>query len=311
MAVGITMTGILITSKQLRELRYFFKNFSLVVEFCLGCFERVGPDSTTLVVTQGGSSGSPVVDINGRVVGINAGSKHKSSSAYFLPLDRVQRALRELAAKAPKTPQEDWQDTKVQRGTLQAVFVFKGYDEARRLGLSRPTEASIRNETNEENTGLLQAETVVPGGPAEGKILEGDALIRIEGEVVTDFVTLESHIDYRVGANVTLDLERGGEHVREVVPVQDLDEISPSSFLQMGGGIIHALSHQQARGYNTHYGQVSIFVLRFCSLISGSGFSQFWKKCAGLRCRFGTCTFGSSTARRYLQLESQKSGQHD
>jgi len=142
--------------------------------------------------TKGGSSGSPVIDVQGRAVGLNAGGKNKAASAYYLPLHRVVRALEIVKNHWNKRINKiadtfaiggsncrsaenvlddgtrggsdmyniyplgkDWSSQCIPRGDLQATFVFKGFDEVCRLGLRRETEAEARK------VGL---DTLPPGG---------------------------------------------------------------------------------------------------------------------------------------------------
>ena len=79
--------------------------------------------------TKGGSSGSPVLNMCGEAVGLNAGGKNKAASAYYLPLHRVVRALRLL--QECHQPDGTWRQPTISRGDLQTTFVFKGFDEVR------------------------------------------------------------------------------------------------------------------------------------------------------------------------------------
>lgn len=45
---------------------------------------------------------------------------------------------------AGQGPVWSWGASQIPRGDLQTTFLFKGFDEARRLGLNRDTEANVR-----------------------------------------------------------------------------------------------------------------------------------------------------------------------
>ncbi len=187
--------------------------------------------------TSGGSSGSPVVNLDGRVVALNAGGSTKAASSFYLPLDRVVAALDHIRREEP-----------VPRGTLQAVFEYKPYDELRRLGLSATEETALRNQFPEATGALVVAETL-PEGPASGVLLPGDILLAADGEPLASFVPLEARLDARVGSSVTLKIERGGTPLSVDVGVQDLHRISPASYLEVSRSILHDLSFQQARNH--------------------------------------------------------------
>jgi S1-C subfamily serine protease len=188
--------------------------------------------------TSGGSSGSPVIDIQGRVVALNAGGANNAASSFYLPLERVQRVLKLIQEGKPVT-----------RGTLYTVFSYTPYDELERLGLPLDIEAGVRRQFP-QGTGMLAISSVLPGTPSALALQPGDILLRVNGRYVTTFDPLEETLDSSVGRRIRLDLERGGRPVSVTLPVGDLTAITPSSYVQFGDAVVNTLSYEEARQLN-------------------------------------------------------------
>ncbi|KAK3366450.1 serine protease-like protein [Podospora didyma] len=183
----------------------------------------------------GGSSGSPVVNINGYAVALQTGGRADGASTdYFLPLDRPLRALKCLQDKKPIT-----------RGDIQCQFLLKPLDECRRLGLGPEWEAQMRK-TFPKETNMLVAQMVLPDGPSHGKVEVGDVLVKVNDEMLTQFSRFDAILDSLVGETVTLLLSRRGEKVEVQIEIGDLHKITPDRFVSVSGGIFHDLSYLQA-----------------------------------------------------------------
>ncbi|MFZ9967879.1 MAG: trypsin-like peptidase domain-containing protein, partial [Steroidobacteraceae bacterium] len=188
--------------------------------------------------TSGGSSGSPVIDVTGKVVGLNAGGSTGAASSFYLPLARVARALALLQSGQAVT-----------RGTLQVVFRYTPYDQLRRLGLTAETERRHRK-LFPARTGMLVVAEVQPSSEAAGQLEVGDILTALDGSPVAEFDALAAQLDDSVGSRVSVEVERGGLARRVDLRVVDLETLSPASLLELGDTVLHDLSWQMARHLN-------------------------------------------------------------
>ncbi|GAU12769.1 hypothetical protein TSUD_122620 [Trifolium subterraneum] len=164
--------------------------------------------------TKEGSSGSPVIDWRGRAVALNAWGNTSNTLAFFLPLERV-------------------------------IFLHKGFYETRPLGLISETEQTVRQDSPASETGMLVVESVVPGGPADKHLEPGDVLVRVNDQVIIQFLKLETKLDDNVNSNIELQIERGGSSKTLTILVEDLHSITPDYFLEVSGAVIHPLPYQQ------------------------------------------------------------------
>ena len=96
---------------------------------------------------------------------------------------------------------------------------------------------------------MLVAKVVLPEGPSDKCIKEGDVLVTVNGEILTQFVRLDEILDDNVREKVKISLQRGGEDIEVDIEVGDLHRITPDKFVSVAGASFHTISYQQARRY--------------------------------------------------------------
>ncbi|KAI8343027.1 hypothetical protein BC941DRAFT_465199 [Chlamydoabsidia padenii] len=219
--------------------------------------------------TSSGSSGSPVLDLQGRAIALNAGGASRASSSYYLPLYRVRRALQCI---------QQQQTQVITRGTLQTEFIYRSYDELLQLGLAKHIEQRLRSlnsaspphheqdgtvllgQNDEEHQGLLVVKSLLPDGPASAHLEPGDILLTVNGQLVSTFIELEDILDKRVKQSIDLVVSRAGKLIECSLTVQDLHEITPHRYVEFGGGVMHDLSYQMAHSYGLSLRNPGVYV---------------------------------------------------
>jgi len=185
--------------------------------------------------TSGGSSGSPVIDVNGNAVAMVAGGYGGAAKDLYLPLDHALRALQFFESGMP-----------VLRGTIQSHWILEQPADCRARGVSD----NILQKHGTERSGLLVAERVIEKGPSAGKIVEGDVLLAVNGGNVNTLSRLESLMDEAVGKQINVRIARYGTEYVFDLNVQDFFKLTPYRLLEFAGSIFHDVRYGAAFRYN-------------------------------------------------------------
>ncbi|KAJ1827251.1 hypothetical protein LPJ56_001761 [Coemansia sp. RSA 2599] len=174
--------------------------------------------------TRGGSSGAPVLDIEGDAVALNVGGIDKTQQSLFRPLHRVVKSLEKLR-----------QGVIPARGTLQTMFQFVSNEHLAKMGLPL-ADIQLLYPQFVATKGMIKVDCMVPGSPANRHLCVGDIIFAANSSPVTDFESLLDVLDCAVGRSVSLSLFRDKMLMTVSVPVTDLYSITPSKLLRIGAG---------------------------------------------------------------------------
>ncbi len=189
-----------------------------------------------------GNSGGPLVDMNGRVVGINSAIFSKSGGSigigFAIPANMVKSVL--AAAKGGgKTVRRPWLGAR-----LQAVSP----EIAEGLGLSRPS-------------GALLADVDAAGPAAEAGLKRGDVIVAVDGQPVDDPEAVGYRLGTRpLGGQATLEVLRNGKKTaaqiklvaapetpaRDAIRLKGQSPFAGATVLNLSPAVVEELSVQGA-----------------------------------------------------------------
>jgi len=213
------------TSEYHRKFHNSMIAYSLVTHYLQGSAD-----------TSGGSSGSPVVNKKGDVVGMVSAGECIKSTDYYLPVDKMRYVLSSLRAEEP-----------VQRGTIQSTWLVKTRAECNALGVTWETL-----ETHSVGkSGLLSVDQVLPEGPSHGKVQPGDILLQANNSKFESLTDFEGLLDRNIGGTIQIRIWRHGKEVEFDLHVQDLFKISPIQMVEWSGNVFHDMPFLLAQHYRS------------------------------------------------------------
>ncbi|MCW5203158.1 trypsin-like peptidase domain-containing protein [Desulfobulbus sp. US4] len=178
----------------------------------------------------GGSSGSPVWNTKGEVVGIHA--KGTDVSSFELPIEYVHEALKQI------------QDgTSIQRGYIGVDLDLISIGKAIR---HYNVPQMITSDYDRSFIGVpkvMLVESIIPNTSAEKLLRPGDIIYRLNEQLLRDdLYTFDAILNSHVGQTVELDIYRHGKLLQVETVVEDLEEEKIRRFVRFAGAIFHKIT---------------------------------------------------------------------
>jgi S1-C subfamily serine protease len=168
---------------------------------------EIGDAIQTDAAINPGNSGGPLLDAEGRVIGINAQIKSQSGGGegvgFAIPVDAVRRSLRELRSEG-----------RVSYGYLGVESLTIWPQLAERLGIDAATGALVQTVVNRspaERAGLREGSDQISFQGQEEIATGGDLIVAVDGKELTREHDLADEIsDRSAGERVKLTVIRDG-----------------------------------------------------------------------------------------------------
>jgi len=154
-----------------------------------------------------GNSGGPLINLDGKVIGINAAIVFGAQNIGFaIPIDRAKKDLEELKNK----------------GHILTPFLGVRYVLLNKM-LQKHFKMPVRNGALIMREGLPGDHAVLPGSAADqAGLREHDIILTANGKEITEKETLEDCIaECAVGDNLELGVLRKGKRISFRVPLED------------------------------------------------------------------------------------------
>lgn len=162
-----------------------------------------------------GNSGGALVDMNGKLVGINTAIYSKTGGShgigFAIPSNMVQLVVRSAI-----------EGKKVRRPWLGADLQAVTPDIAESLGLDRPAGALVKQ--------------IHPASPAAPSLEMGDVIVGIDGKPVPDPGAFRYHFSTEgIGGEAMVDIVRDGKLEKVRVPLEEAPDVPPRNETEIGG----------------------------------------------------------------------------